>query len=121
MKEIKFRAWDKHKRAVCSLREFDPCIIVQEGCFTIYQGEDCDFEFMQYTGLKDMNGKDIYEDDIIECFCKYHDGEKYIVNYEDGGFYPFADNDDGIPYVKSEECEVVGNIHENKEELNYDI
>ena len=71
---------------------------------------------MQYIGLKDKNGKEIYEGDIIECFGNYNKGI-YIIDFYEGGFRPFADSDDGLPYPHPEECEVIGNIYENLELL----
>lgn len=73
----------------------------------------------QYTGLKDRNGKEIFEGDIVLVWENY----KYIVKYSQdrGGYYPFA-TDDGCgccaeEVASAESSEIIGNIHENPELL----
>ena len=69
---------------------------------------------MQFTGLTDKNGKEIYEGDIV----RYRDGI-YKVDWFENGFYLFRD-------VRAKfdiwwvDTEVVGNIYENPELLTTD-
>ncbi|KHO13109.1 hypothetical protein OA78_0855 [Latilactobacillus curvatus] len=70
-------------------------------------------ELMQYTGLKDMNGVEIYEGDILqdpddEGFC-------YEVEYDYGRF-SCGDND----LIDCLGCNVVGNRFDNPELLEAD-
>jgi uncharacterized phage protein (TIGR01671 family) len=101
MREIKFRTWNDIKKKM----EYD----VYKECSNL----------MQYTGLKDKNGKDIYEGDIIKCIV--NDGQEinggtvlfqgcdYIVKFSEGsmrGFYY-------LHHVLCETIEVITNIYEN--------
>lgn len=58
MREIKFRAWDREYKFM-----IDPFYL---GSLNAVYGCDNDWEIMQYTGLKDKNGTEIYEGDIIQ-------------------------------------------------------
>lgn len=112
MREIKFRAWDKD--GIFGM------IYVSLGDFLDkpqeFEGGLQEFEIMQYTGLKDKNGKEIYEGDIIQWpdpeVCGIDRGP---VVYGDGWFYADGWCGKGSPAYK--ECEVIGNIYENPELL----
>lgn len=74
----------------------------------------------QYTGLKDRNGKEIYEGDIL----LYLNTHKSIVNYKDGAFIrsyrngnPYLIYDSFIEEGRMIDYEVTGNIYENPEIL----
>lgn len=102
-REIKFRVWDKYKKQMYPISSIDYDIFSQEiniiavghknGMCTSYNknhnSEKCDItalELMQYTGLHDKNGKEIWENDIVEITreCIY---EKGIIIFKNGCFF----------------------------------
>ena len=84
MREIKFRVWDvKNKEFIrwwLSLMDGDTELN------ELFQkphpyGESFDYDFQQYTGVKDINGVDVYEGDIVETI--YNNNECGEVQYVD--------------------------------------
>lgn len=103
-REIKFRIWDKINRMW--LRCFNVNL------FDI--GDLPNVELMQYTGVKDKNGKEIYEGDIV-ILNDAEEENKCIVKYKYGS-YILVDGDlrENLSNVEAKFLEVVGNIYENK-------
>ncbi|WP_413523715.1 YopX family protein [Latilactobacillus curvatus] len=115
MREIKFRAWDKVRKIIVNvvMLSFEQDVLGFDDSDAIEYGNTRDFELMQYTGLKDMNGVEIYEGDILqdpddEGFC-------YEVEYDYGRF-SCGDND----LIDCLGCNVVGNRFDNPELLEAD-
>lgn len=131
-REIKFRVWDKYKKQMYPISSIDYDIFSQEiriiavghenGMCTAYNknhnSEKCDItalELMQYTGLHDENGKEIYEGDILKgTFYGFPMPEyDYVFQiYWDEKEKGFMAN-----YFEPSECKVIGNIYDNPELL----
>ena len=74
----------------------------------------------QFTGLKDINWRDIYEGDIVLQQCYNGKKRPMEVRYECGAFivgYHGGSSTKRKPMLLSSRCEVIGNIHDNPELL----
>lgn len=123
MRKIKFRAWDKENEKmmkVSSLHLENKEISVKEnGTFHLFRMQD----LMQYTGLRDKNGKEIYEGDIVLVkLGGVSTWYKTVVKFKEGAF--IASLIDGEDYIyifnrgfDNNDFEVIGNIYENKKLL----
>lgn len=137
MQEIKFRVWDKILNC-WSKNTMGWYHNLLDGTISPEDGNRYIFE--QYTGQKDKNNNEIYENDIVKCNpdkikIKFTDqtekyelpdtksliNEIFIVEFDNDstyGFLPFSDYDsDCGVYNNSEYFEKIGNIHENPELL----
>lgn len=117
MREIKFRAWDKLTKTM----RYVLCIDWLNGLVDLNDriierkynnSKDDGVILMQYTGLKDKNGKEIYESDIL---WDEHNEEYCEVIFECGSFVcKFETNSIDLADI-SDELIDIGNIYENKE------
>lgn len=125
MREIKFRVWDK---------EIKKIILVSPNWFINNEVSNTDFSklaeednciLMQYTGLKDKNGKEIYEGDIVRFMNEVPDKMmlyKVEWNNEEARFAIVVEHVEyGKYFGRIDEIikniEVIGNIYENPELL----
>lgn len=125
-REIKFRAWDDLNKKwllgyeLPNLGGFS--MMGETMAFGEYSQmlnsfslEDWDnIKIMQFTGLKDKNGKDIYEGDVIK-----NERQWGVIVYKAPAFEVTVSADQSSLYTKEwiEACEVIGNIYENPELL----
>ena len=120
MREIKFRAWDKATKKMWysstngGYGSLIPFFETVEAAI-----EDDSAILMQYTGLKDKNGKEIYEGDIVKIkdLCD-NDVDAFVgyVSYDNASFYI---NQQGVSHYRWIDyvVEIIGNIYENPELL----
>jgi uncharacterized phage protein (TIGR01671 family) len=146
-REIKFRAWAIAEKKMCNITTLtdrgaflvgiEPMAdqFIDNGKFIV---ESCkegrclnngEFELMQFTGLLDRNGKEIYEGDIVtySVWERFHESEtirRTKVKYQDNlcGFSPMAWHtqvEDEFYNYEIENIEVIGNIYESPNILSY--
>lgn len=124
MREIKFRAWDGKKMNY--LDEINLCSVPMSGIVQMKIAPDVivwekeESQFMQYTGLNDKTGREIYEGDIVEGINYNMELIKNPVIWEHSGWYiGYADGERKlIDYLDScSELKVIGNIYEHPELL----
>lgn len=143
MREIRFRAYDKATKKICPVWDIGwKAWDGQDGGFNYIRIEldgtvdrfEHEVELMQYTGLKDKNGKEIYEGDIVKGTIdtqKHIKGRVYIES-EHGSLWGcyIADGMESEQFGSwdmrqlcwgvdefTPHCEVIGNIYENPELL----
>lgn len=110
MRVIKFRAWDIQGKHMYYNAEH--AYDFKNGCpadsFGKMLDDKSEWNMMQFTSLKDKNGKEIYEGDVITEGYNEKYGRR-IIKYENGAFNLFEGGDNS--------WEVIGNIYENPEFL----
>jgi len=122
MREIKFRAWDKSFKVMC----YEVQNPINVGCDSLYFHHFLQdgFELMQFTGLKDKNGKEIYEGDIIKNpEAKYLSPEEVRWSGKGSDFCGFTLHDkkyftNHLCKTITDQSEIIGNIYENANLLN---
>lgn len=148
-REIKFRIWDKTSESMLYQDDFERVeidtknkmvtLIAEEGSnnshYVLDYEDDIEAELMQYTGVKDKNDKEIYEEDILHVIkvsmcgvdkydvCKYNTdvkcedytfvikGDSKVTYYDT---WLGAYNNPDYPQI---ELEIIGNMKENPELL----
>ena len=85
----------------------------------IYNASNLDVVIQQYTGLKDKNGVEIYEGDIVKATSDQFVNENFIgkVIFDEGCFLTWINKNDIRGIWGEDDIEVIGNIFENKDLL----
>lgn len=113
MREIKFRAWDPDMQSMSPVNPLISWIYDMTVALSEHdekhppEGYLEKLIFMQFTGLKDKNGKEIYEGDILQPL--YNKMYAFEVKFKDGAF--------SCAGYALDDCEVIGNMCENPDLL----
>jgi uncharacterized phage protein (TIGR01671 family) len=124
----KFRAWDKTEKVMLPVGDLEfkrksawgtdelygAVVVLPSGHDQFYDGER--LEIMQFTGLLDKNGEEIYEGDILYYKTQKHEYRYKVIYDMERGQYRVSPH---LPFAAClDEGQVIGNIYENPELLN---
>ena len=137
MREIKFRAWNKVEKFIDTAWSID--WEHELVCHRAHNQSDLnDCVLMQYTGLKDKNGREVFEGDVLKMVCelytnfgktptgKYNTSFHHVIWYKNGWGSQVIKNNgvgkingfkDNSLEITLKYSEVIGNIYENPELL----
>ena len=127
MKNIKFRVWCKENEQFI---QFNKMGFLEDGSLWYVQELDenekeidppyfenkNDWELMQYTGLKDKNGVEIFEVDIVNHYWSDQIGESHCGKVVMRNPFDYS-VEDAVYFIFADELEILGNIYENPELL----
>jgi phage uncharacterized protein TIGR01671 len=126
-RQYKFRAWDVNdQKMLYNIKELHLDIgkvLIEGDTWDWYKRERI---LMQYTGLHDRNGNEIYEGDVVNVFCNCdseygcsHAPKSYTVFWHEDGLFDLAADDIPNDFAKymEDSYEVIGNIYEHPELL----
>lgn len=135
MKDIKFRAFHKPSKKMFDVYCFTDIEVMENSVDGVFTSETLpalrqDCELMQYTGLKDCEGKEIFEGDIVEGYINifstdFAGNDRYGKTLKKGYVYydleypSFNINfDDSIAFLNEfENIKILGDIYQNSELL----
>lgn len=132
MREIKFRAWDREQKHLFDVDTLCPDHVIDMYC-SVHPRRVCDIE--QFTGLRDKNGREIYEGDILAKWDSMpgwneekdepnppkRTDQTDVATMERFPCFWLKDEGfgcEGEDLEDSNNWEVIGNIHENPELLS---
>lgn len=125
MREIKFKAWNRQAKRFVDDNDLKHYAITFDGEVINFDSSGYDyiehFDVVRYTGLKDKNGKEIFEGDILKLTTTSPHVYSYVAWNEKTSAFAASFEVGSEPYCEhlfgAELCEVIGNIYENKELL----